>query len=262
MEVRVKNKIAFATTGGRSLNSAKQTVILIHGAGMDHTVWVLQTRYFAHHGYNVLAIDLPAHGRSQGPACETITDMADWVIELLDSLSISRVSMVGHSMGSLVALDLASRYPGRVEVLVMMGVAVPMVVSEKLLATAKKNDHGAIDLITMWGHARCARIGGNQSPGLWMNAMSERLLERASVGVLYRDLKACSEYHDGLEAASKFCNPAFLILGSEDRMTPLSAAKSLANSLANAKQYVVEGCGHLMMVEKPDEVLELLRKVL
>lgn len=262
MELQVEDREAFATTGGRALDPAQQSVLLVHGAGMDHSVWALQTRYFAHHGYNVLAVDLPGHGRSQGPARETVGDMADWLIAFLDAAKIDRATVVGHSMGSLIALDLAARYPDRIDAIILMGTAMPMMVSEELLAAAKANDHSAIDMITTWGYGRGSHLGGHKAPGLRMTTMAERLLERAADGVLYTDLNACNNYDNGLETASEVRKPVLLVLGGQDRMTPPRAAKALSEAIPDARTVVVEGCGHLMMVEKPDQILDTLKEAI
>lgn len=259
MELQVDGKRAFATTGGRAFDPAQRTVILVHGAGMDHTVWVLQTRYFAHHERNVLAVDLPGHGRSEGPALTSIGDMADWLARLLDAASVGGVAVVGHSMGSLVALELSARHPERVESAALLSTAMPMAVSEELLAAARANDHDAIDMITVWGHGRGAQLGGHKVPGLWMTGTAERLLEQAADSVLYTDLSACNDYRDGLEAASKVRCSVLMVVGREDRMTPPRAARALADAFPEAQTVVIDGCGHMMMVEKPDQVLDSLK---
>lgn len=259
MELQVDEKRAFATTGGRAFDVNQPTVLLVHGAGMDHTVWVLQTRYFAHHGHNVLAIDLPGHGRSEGPALTSIGDMADWLSRLLDAAGVEAAAVVGHSMGSLIAIEFSARYPERVTTAALLSIAVPMAVSEELLSAAKANNHDAIDMITVWGHGQGAQLGGHKAPGLWMTGCAERLLEQAADSVLYTDLSACNDYQGGLDAASKIQCPVLVVLGRDDRMTPPRAASGLAKALPEAQTVIIEVCGHMMMIEEPDQVLDTLK---
>ena len=258
MELRIVGQPGYAYTGNRPHQQDQPVLVFIHGAGMDHSVWLLQSRYFAHHGYSVLAVDLPGHGRSGGEALDNIPALANWTAALLDAVGAERAALVGHSMGSLVALETAARYPGRVRALALLGSAVPMPVGPPLLAAAEQNDHAAIDMITLWGHAERAQFGGHRVPGLWMTGSAERLLERAAPGVLYRDLRACNNYRHGLESAARVQCPGCLILGNEDRMTPPRAARQLAETLARAQTVLLDDCGHMMMVEKPEQTLDAL----
>jgi pimeloyl-ACP methyl ester carboxylesterase len=176
MEISVDNKAVFAATGGQPFDPAQPAIVFLHGAGMDHTVWALQTRYFAYRGRSVLAVDLPGHGRSEGPALASIGDMADWVVRLLDAAQVASAALVGHSMGALIALDAAARHGGRVSALAMLATSVPMPVTGPLLDAAEANDHSAFDMVTLWGHSRDGQVGGNRAPGLWMTGAGLRLL--------------------------------------------------------------------------------------
>tara|TARA_Y100001960_G_scaffold321072_1_gene395076 strand:- start:699 stop:1487 length:789 start_codon:yes stop_codon:yes gene_type:complete len=259
LEVQVNGKRAFATTGGCPFDSTRPTAVLIHGAGMDHTVWVLQARYIAYHGRNVLAVDLPGHGRSEGPALASIEEMAEWVGQFLHLMDISDAAVVGHSMGSLVAIELAARLPETVKSTVLLSTAMPMPVSDDLLNAAKANDHEAIDMITVWGHGRSSQLGGHKIPGLWMIGSAGRLLEQAAKSVLYADLNACHTYQDGLRTASCIRCPVLLMVGKDDRMTPPQASRALADVIPDCTIEIIEGCGHMMMIEKPDQVLDYMR---
>lgn len=259
MEVQIDRKRAFATTGGRAFDPTRPTAVLIHGAGMDHTVWVLQTRYIAYHGRNVLAVDLPGHGRSEGPALLSVEEMADWVSQFLELMDISDAAVVGHSMGSLVAIELAARLPEIIKSTVLLSTAMPMAVSDDLLNAAKNNEHDAIDMITIWGHSRGAQLGGHRVPGLWMTGGAERLLEQAAKNVLYADLNACHTYQDGLQAASRIRCPVLLMVGKEDRMTSPRAARVLVDAIPGCTMEIIEECGHMMMIEEPDQVLDHIR---
>ena len=123
MELTVSGNTVFASTGGRALDRDAPLIVLIHGAGMDHSVWSLQTRYLAHHGRSVLAVDLPGHGRSGGEPLTTIEDLADWVPKLIDAAGFGQAALVGHSMGAITALEAATRHPERVRALALLGVA-------------------------------------------------------------------------------------------------------------------------------------------
>lgn len=258
MEIQVDGKAAFAATGGRPFDPALPSVAFVHGAGMDHTIWALQTRYFAHHGRNVLALDLPGHGRSEGPPLDSVGAFADWLLRLLDVLKVERAALVGHSMGSLIALETAARQPTRVEALALLGTAVPMPVTDALMSAAAANDHSAFDMVTLWGLSRDGQVGGNRAPGLWMTGGGLRLLERSAPGVIHSDLQACNAYADGLKAAEAVACPTVLVLGARDAMTPPRTAKALAEAIPDARTVVLEDCGHMMMVEQPDRVLDAL----
>jgi pimeloyl-ACP methyl ester carboxylesterase len=258
MEFSVDDKSVFAATGGRPFDPALPSIVFVHGAAMDHTVWALQTRYFAHHGRNVLAIDLPGHGRAEGPALADMGAMADWVIRVLDALGIETAQLVGHSMGSLVALEAAARHPERVTGLALLGTSVPMPVADALLAAAEADHHSAFDMVTLWGHSRDGQVGGNRAPGLWMTGGGLRLLERSAPGVMHAALTACNDYRDGLESAKKIACPTLLLLGDRDAMTPPKVAKSLAEAITGSKTVVLAGCGHMMTAEQPDQVLDAL----
>ena len=258
MKIEVNSQTAYAYTGARELASEQPTIVFIHGGGLDHSVWLLQSRYFAHHGKNVLAVDLPGHGRSGGDALPNIGAMADWISALLDALSIEQATVVGHSMGSLVALETAANHPSRVEKLVLIGTAVPMAVSDPLLDAAKANHHDAFDMVNLWGHSGLAQIGGNQAPGMWMTGGGVRLLERSRPGVLHNDLKACHEYRHGLDSGARVQCPTLMLLGQLDMMTPVKVARDLQNAIVDARAVVLERCGHMLMAEKPNQVLDNL----
>lgn len=257
MYITVEDRQAYAYTGTRPFDPGQETVVFVHGAALDHSVWLLQSRYFAHHGRNVLAVDLPGHGRTAGPLAATIPDMAAWVWSLVDALGVGHAILVGHSMGSLVTLEAAARRPERTSRLALLGSAVPMAVAEPLLTAARENRHAGLDMINTWGHSPAARMGGSEAPGMWMTGASIRLLERAGPGVLFNDLNACNEYGHGLERAARVSCPTLMIAGRSDIMTPLKVARDLAAALPDATLKVLD-CGHLMMSEKPNEVLDEL----
>ncbi len=258
MEFTVDGRKVFATTGGQPFTIDKPCIIFIHGAGGDHSVWVLQARYFAHHGFAVLAIDLPGHGRSDPPLLESVPDMATWLLRLMDCAGVARAILVGHSVGGLVALEATAQAPERIDSLAMLGVNFPMAVHDDLLGRTAANDHQALDLINSWAHGYSAHLGRNKVPGLWMMGGSIRLLERAPDGAVHADLQAAADYNGGLNAAAKVACSALLLLGERDRMTRPKTAQSLAEAIPNVTIVVLPNCGHMIMEEYPDEALRTL----
>ncbi|MAM68123.1 MAG: alpha/beta hydrolase [Rhodospirillaceae bacterium] len=258
MELKVDEKTVFAATGGKEFAPSLPAVIFLHGAGMDHSIWALQTRWFAWHGYGVLAIDLPGHGKSDGPAYETIDDMAAWVVRMIDACGAEKVSLVGHSMGSLVALAAAAEAGGRLSSLVLLGTAAAMPVHPDLLAATKSNDPVAWDLIVSWGFGKPAHFGMNRAPGMWMQGGGRSLLARAPVDVLGIDMAACDAWKRAPEAAARVTCPTVIVAGDRDMMTPVKAAAPLADAIPDAKTVILKECGHIMMVERPDETLDTL----
>ena len=261
MLLEINDKAVYAATGGPAPDTARKTVVFVHGTGQDHSIWVLPTRYFARHDRNVLAVDLPGHGRSAGAPLASVEAIADWLIALLDAAGLGTAAIVGHSLGSLAAIAAAARHPDRVRAIALVGTAVPMPVSDMLLEAAANNRHEAIDMLTTWGYSRSAQLGGSPTPGNWMAIAGMRLMERAAPGVIHADLKACNEYRDGLEHAAMVECPALLLLGERDRLTPPRAAAKLAQTLPRATTIVLEGCGHAMLAEQPDSVLDQLIRV-
>jgi pimeloyl-ACP methyl ester carboxylesterase len=241
----------FAYTAGHAFDKAKPTMVFVHGAGLDHSSFLLQSRYFGYHGWNVLAVDLPGHGRSTGSPVATIRGMAE---ELCKSVAAEKFSIVGHSMGALVAVECAARVPSRVERIAMIGIAYPMKVGEAFLDAARRDSYDAFDMETIWSHAPRVPLGGNPSPGMWMYGDTQARLERLAPGVLYNDLKACNDY---LLEGEVRC-PALFILGERDVMTPPRRAKEIQEKIPDAKTVRIDFSGHALMAEAPDETLDAL----
>ena len=258
MEFTVDGRKAFAYTAAHAIDRSKPSVVFVHGAGLDHSWFGLQSRYFGHHGRNVLAADLPGHGRSEGPPLPSVERMADWAMRLLDAAGLDRASVVGHSMGSLVALECAARYPERVERIALIGTAYPMKVSDAFLEAARRNEQTAYDMDTIWGHAPQVPLGGNPNPGMWMYGDTLARLARLAPGVLHAGLKACNDYAAGLESAAKVKCPALFILGQRDLMTPPKAATALSQAIAGSRTVSVAPSGHSLMAEVPDITLDAL----
>jgi pimeloyl-ACP methyl ester carboxylesterase len=257
MNLIVQGYPAFCYTGGRAFDPALPTLVFIHGAALDHSVWQWQSRYFAHHGYSVLAPDLPAHGKSPGVARKQIASMADWIAALIESACIERAIVVGHSMGSLVALDLALRHPQRVAKVALIGTSIPMGVGEAFLAAARDDSPAAFDMETVWGHARESLLSQSPVPGMSLLGASRQLNGRALPGVQAADLNACATYAPSMEAIRALQVPTLIVGGSRDQMTPMKAGQALAREIAGAK-FIALDAGHAMMSEAPQALLGAL----
>jgi pimeloyl-ACP methyl ester carboxylesterase len=254
VKFEVDGKAAFAYTANHDIDPAKRTVVFVHGAGLDHSWFGLQSRYFGYHGWNVLALDLPGHGRSAGPALGAVPAMADWMLHAMGAAKVAKASVIGHSMGSLIAIDCAARHADRVERIALIATAYPMKVGEPFLEAARRNEYTAFDMHTIWGHAPQVPLGGNPNPGMWMYGDTQARLERLAPGVLHADLKASNDYRF---SGSVQC-PALFILGKRDMMTPLRAAKGLQDAIPGAKTVAVDYSGHSLMAEAPDATLDAL----
>jgi pimeloyl-ACP methyl ester carboxylesterase len=262
MELRVANLPAYAYTGGRPFDPALPAVVFIHGGEQDHSAWTLQSRYLAHHGYAVLAVDLPGHGRSGGAPLASVAAMSDWIVAVLDAARVEAAALIGHSMGSLVALDCAARYPDRATRVALVSTAFPMSVSPELLAATKANEPEAQRMIDVWSYSGLATYPGNPGPGAWAMGGTLRLMQRQKPGVLHADFAACDGYRAGLERAAQLKCPALLLLGRLDAMTPARSGRELARAIPGAWVKVLDGAGHALMAEKPDEVLDALAEFL
>ncbi|MBL8518580.1 MAG: alpha/beta hydrolase [Betaproteobacteria bacterium] len=260
MKFLVQNQPCYAYTGGKPFHASKPALVFIHGAANDHSVWHLQARYFAHHGWNVLAVDLPGHGFSDGKPRATIREYSQWVIAFLDNANIRTAALVGHSMGSLIALETAIGSPERVSQLVLLGASAPMPVSDALLTAARDDTATAIDMLCAWGHGPRARMGSSAVPGVSLTGTYRRLLAKAGAGVLHNDLAACAAYAAPALADMKV--RTLILIGEKDQMTPPRAGASLVAALPNARSVMAPGAGHGMMYEAPDETLAAMKTFL
>jgi pimeloyl-ACP methyl ester carboxylesterase len=261
MDLSVDGRRAFGHTGGRAFDPRKPVLLLVHGAGCDHTMWGLQTRYFAHHGFSVLALDLPGHGRSAGTPPATIEAFGAWLWRAADAAGVgagARIALAGHSMGSLIALAAAGLEPHRTGALVLVGAAAHMQVHADLIAAAQADDASAFAAITDWGFGRAAHIGGHQAPGLWLDGGGRALLAASRPGVLAAGLVACNDYTAGPEAAARVACPTLILVGADDRMTPPRTVAPLVAALADVRVETLADTGHMIMVERPNETIDLI----
>ena len=270
MELQVNGQRAYCYTGGKSFDAARPTVVFIHGVLNDHSVWILQSRYLANHGWNVLAIDLPGHCRSAGEAPASVEDAAAFIAALLDAAGVQRAALVGHSWGSLIALEAAAQLGDRITHLVLVGTAFPMTVSPALLESSLNDPEAALKMINVFSRSTLAAPPSALGPGTWVYgsslALGRRVLRsNAQVNVFHRGFKACNDYANGEAAIAQVQCPVLFLLGGQDQMTSPKAAQGLigvARAAGKTVQVVSLPVGHHQMTEAPDETLAALKAFL
>ena len=269
MFITVNQHPLYCYTGGKTFDTAKPSIVFIHGVLNDHSVWILQSRYLANHGYNVLAIDLPGHGKSQGNCPQTVESAAQTVLDLLDAAGITKAALVGHSWGSLIALHAASLAPQRITHLAMVCIASPMRVSPTLLDNALSNPQAAIHMVNTFSHSSLAPPPASLGPGTWLYGGHRALMRRVLASnprenVFHIGFTACDHY-SGANTAVSHINSAqaatLFIVGELDQMTPPKAAQALIQLAPSAKVVTLKG-GHNLMSEAPDATLFALRDFL
>ncbi|MGI9319450.1 MAG: alpha/beta fold hydrolase [bacterium] len=261
MFVQIDGIDYYAYTAAKPIDPNFETIVFIHGTAMDHTVWALQSRYFAYHGYNILALDLPGHGQSAGQAMDRIDDYAAWLVELMQHSPGSGFHLIGHSMGALICLEAAAQYGQSIPVLnslSLVGFSYPMAVTPKLLGAAKDNPTDAYAMMTQWSHT--STVGGEPNPGFWSAGSQMSMMENSRPGAVFTDLTACNNYHSGPEAIAKTGCPILFISGAQDKMAPAKLARKEADINPNAEIVTLPRCGHSIMAENPDGVRNALRQ--
>ena len=265
MKLNVNGRQAYAYTGGKPFDPTLPCVVFIHGALHDHSGWTLLARWCAHHGHGVLALNQPGHGRSAGPPLPSVEALADWTLALLDAAGVQQATLVGHSMGSLIALEAAARAPERITRLVLLGTAYPMKVSDALLNTARETPYRAIDMVNALSISTPASKPSYPGPGMWVHGSNRALMRNTQDGqkelnLFEHDFRLCDAYSGGAAAMAEVSCPTTLIVGERDQMTPPKATKELAAALT--AKVVNVPTGHHMMAEAPDAVLAGLRSAM
>lgn len=262
MLIDVDGRQAYAYTGGKRFDASLPIVVFVHGAQHDHSVWALQSRWFAHHGHAVLAVDLPGHGRSAGPALTSVEAMADWTLALLDAVGAKSASLVGHSMGSLIALETTSRLGSRIDAIALIATAYPMQVSDALLAATRDDEPRAIEMVSLWSvdtaHGGYSQKPSAPGPGFGVTVSGRRLMQRQAPGVMHNDFVACNAYRNGDAAAASVKCPTLFVIGRNDAMTAARSGRALAATIAGARVVEINGVGHFVMAEAPDRTLDAL----
>ena len=270
MYLIVNEHKTFCYTAGKTIDPVKPTVVFVHGVLNDHSVWILQSRYLANHGWNVLAVDLPGHCKSDGEAPASVEEAADFIAALLAAAGVERAALIGHSWGSLIALETASRLKDRISHLVMVGAAFPMKVSSALLDTSLNEPLKALAMINVLSRSTLSAPPSALGPGTWVYGLSMALGRRVlasntAVNLFHRGFKACDNYSNGESAMAQMTCPVLFILGAQDQMTPLKAAQLLidkAKSSHKKVQVVNLPVGHHQMLETPEDTLFAIRNFL
>ncbi len=258
MIFQLENKNIYASDSGQGLDKNKDTIVFLHGSGLSHIVWSLAEQFFSSKNFNVLSIDLPGHGNSDGPCLDSIEKIADWLEKVFDKLQLKNLILVGHSQGCLEILEYSSRYKERIKKLVFVGGSNKMPVHPDLIELAQNGHSDAVKLMMKWGYEGSKKfIGGNPV---------EKIIQspRDISEILAVDLKACNNYSNGSEAAKAINLPSMLIYGELDKMVNLEAGKKFSNLIKNSTTHVIKGCGHMIMIEKAfemrEKILEFLNK--
>lgn len=258
MHLNVDGATVYAATGGKAFDVRKPVAVFIHGAGMNASYWSLQCRWFAWHGWSVLAVDLPGHGQSNGEPIGTVADMAAWLGRVMTAAGVARAALVGHSMGGAIAIEAAAMMPEHVSHVALLGAAPAIPVAATLLDAARTRPEVAYDMMVGWGHGPAAHLGRNQVPGIWMTGAAKALLGCNRPGVLATDLAACNAWKSGPDAARRISCPVVVVTGEQDVMTPRSRGQALAEMIPGARLVTVQKCGHMLLQEAPDAVLDAL----
>jgi len=252
----VGNKKVFASDAGQGIDKNKATIVLLHGSGLTHIVWSLIEQYLSNQNYNVLAIDLPGHGNSEGECLKSIEEISDWLEKVLKELHISEIIIIGHSQGSLEALEYYSKYPKKVKSLIFVGGSYRMPVNQDLIDLAEAGDDQAVKLMMKWGYENSKKfIGGNPVEKIINSAKDIR-------EILAIDLIACNNYKNGSEALKTINCPTLLFFGELDKMVNLEKGKKFAELIPNSKTHVIKNCGHMIMFEKAFEMREKIAEFL
>ena len=258
MIFQVENKNVHASDAGQGIDPKKQTIVFLHGSGMSHIIWSLTEQFFSNQNFNVLSIDLPGHGNSDGPCINTIEKITDWLEKAFIQLNLNDLVLIGHSQGCLEILEFAHKYPTRIKKLIFVGGSYKMPVHPDLIELAKNGDSDAVKLMMKWGYEGSKKfIGGNPI---------ERIIQspRDIREILAVDLIACNNYLNGKEAAGSISCPSMFMFGALDKMVNVEVGKKFSNLVKNSSTHILEGCGHMIMIEKAfemrEKVLEFLKK--
>ena len=258
MIFQVENKNVHASDAGQGIDPKKQTIVFLHGSGMSHIIWSLTEQFFSNQNFNVLSIDLPGHGNSDGPCINTIEKITDWLEKAFIQLNLNDLVLIGHSQGCLEILEFAHKYPTRIKKLIFVGGSYKMPVHPDLIELAKNGDSDAVKLMMKWGYEGSKKfIGGNPI---------ERIIQspRDIREILAVDLIACNNYSNGKEAAGSISCPSMFMFGALDKMVNIEVGKKFSNLVKNSSTHILEGCGHMIMIEKAfemrEKVLEFLKK--
>ena len=258
MIFEINKKIVHASDSGQGIEVNRDTIVFLHGSGLTHIVWSLTEQFFSSKKFNVLSIDLPGHGNSEGPCLESIEKISDWLEEVFIKLNLNKITLIGHSQGCLEALEYSFKYKKRLKNIVFIGGSHRMPVNKDLIELAENGDNDAVKLMMKWGFEGSKKfIGGNPV---------EKIIQspRDISEILAVDLIACNNYQNGSDAAKAINCPTMFILGELDKMANLESGKKFANLVKNSTTHIIIGSGHMIMIEKAfemrEKILEFLNK--
>ena len=256
MIFKIENKDVHASDAGQGIDSQKDTIVFLHGSGLSHIVWSLTEQFFSNKNFNVLSVDLPGHGNSDGPCLDSIEKITEWLEKVFIKLNLKNLILVGHSQGCLEVLEYASKYKDRIKKLVFVGGSNKMPVHPDLIELSQNGDTDAVKLMMKWGYEGSKKfIGGNPV---------EKIIQspRDISEILAVDLNACNNYSNGTEAAKKINFSTLLIFGELDKMVNLEIGKKFSGLIKNSTTHVIKGCGHMIMIEKAFEMREKILEFL
>jgi len=252
----INNKKVFVSDAGQGIDKNKDTIVLLHGSGLSHIVWSLTEQYLSNQNYNILSIDLPGHGNSEGKSLKSIEEISDWLEKVFNELNIFKITIIGHSQGCLEALEYFFKYPKRVKSLVFIGGSYRMSVNQDLIDLAKDGNDQAVKLMMKWSYENSKRfIGGNPVEKIINSPRDIR-------EILAIDLVACNNYRNGSEALKSINCPTFFIFGELDKMVNLEKGRKFAELIPNSKIHIIKDCGHMIMFEKAFEMREKISEFL
>ena len=228
----------------------------MHGSGLSHIVWSLHEQFYASQGFNVLSVDIPGHGNSDGPSLKSIEEISDWIRLLMKTLDILKITIIGHSQGSLVGIDFASRYPDLISKLVLVAGSYKMPVNQDLIDLAEAGDEKAILLMMKWGYEGSkAFIGGNPVKKIIKSS-------RDIIEILAVDLNACNNYKNGEKSLEKINCSTLCIFGDLDKMVPVKAGTKMSERIKNSETKIISNCGHMIIFEKAFEMRKIVKDFL
>ena len=255
MNIVIDGENIFAATGGCAFDPKKQTVVFVHGSGLDHRTWALQSRWFAFHGYSVFAPDFPGHSLSEGEPLKSIESMGKWLVKAIKHSGAESVHLVGHSQGFLVALEAATLLGEKLMSLTAVASATAIPVNESLVETAKKNTGDAAEMLLKWGFGSQSHSGSSAVPGMQPIGIGRQIM---SQNPLAEDLSACNEYKNGINCAKSIKVPSSVIVATEDKNTPYKFGLELAE-LLGAETTTISGAGHMLPIESPKNTLDAIK---
>ena len=258
MKITIQNKSVYASDAGQGIENSKDTIVFLHGSGLSHIVWSLTEQFFSHNKFNVLSVDLPGHGNSEGPCLDSIEKIADWLEKVFEELKLKNIILIGHSQGCLEALEYSFKYKDRLKKIVFVGGSYRMSVNKDLIDLATEGDSDAVKLMMKWGFEGSKKfIGGNPVEKIIQSPRDIR-------EILAVDVIACNNYQNGSDAAKALNCPAMFIFGELDKMANLESGKKFANLVKNSTTHIIIGSGHMIMIEKAfemrEKILEFLNK--